>query len=70
MAATRESLRCGVTTAAGGVDVAVWSSRLNGQSRFLDGNRDRIGIALAVVARNNGAGSVACWETLAENEIR
>ncbi len=65
MAATIESLRCGVTTAARVADVAVWSSWLNGQSRFLDGHRDRIGIALAVDARNNVVnrdGSVACWE--------
>ena len=66
MAGTSEHLRCGVTTVARGADVAVWSSRLNRQSRFLDGNRDRIGIALAVDARNNvvdGSGSVDCWET-------
>jgi len=56
----------GAVNVARGVDIAVWSSRLNGQSRFLDGNCDRIGIALAVDARNNvvdGAGSVDCWET-------
>jgi hypothetical protein len=73
MAATSERLRRSVTTAARGVDVVVWSSRLNEQSRFLDDNRDRIGIALASAARNNvvdGAWSVDCWETQAENRIR